>query len=347
MRTDPPEAIVDESGRVRFGVHDSPPARANLEAARLTMGPFTLPAWLARLRLKQWQHVAVVTPDAFVGLAVVDAGFIRTTWCHVVDRRTGAHFEHARQGPRLDLRVPPDIWDDRCHVRAPGYVVVIDNRLAAGEHRIGVDIAAAGDLPSVAVALRCPHDLGHIRALAVVLPVGDNRGMYSLKVPLPAQGTLRIGDSDIVVDPATSFAIWDVHKAHYPRRTFWNWATFAGRDAQGRALALNLTRNVNLDDARLNENALWVDGALEHLGPARFQFDPKHTERPWRLSTSDGAVDLEFRPEGDRHQSLRLGVVETVFRQPYGTFTGEVVFRGERLPVDGLFGVCEDHVSVW
>jgi hypothetical protein len=340
-----PDSLVENDGRLRFGVFAGVPRRADLERARLDVGGIGLPAPLARLRLKQWQHVAIVTPHAFVGLAIVDAAYLRLTWCHVVDRTTGAHFEHVRKAPALDLHVTPDVWDSRSHVRARGYRAAIESQLKAGEHRVVVDIDAARDLPSFACDLVCPT--AGVDPLAVLLPVGGGRGMYSLKVPLPARGVVRIGGVEREVDAATSFGIWDVHAAHYPRRTFWQWATFAGRDARGRAIGLNLTRNVNLDDEALNENALWVDGAIHRLGPARFEMDPARPLEPWHVGTVDGAVELVFRPEGLRSEDLRLGVVETVFRQPYGTFSGVARTAAGEVPIQGLFGVCEDHHSIW
>lgn len=340
-----PEHLVDAHGRPRIGVFDGPPRTADLQDARVRSGGFTLPGPLARLRLKQWQHVALITPSTFVGLAIVDIGFLRTSWCHVVERASGRCFEHARKGPFLDLRVAPDLWDDRCHARARGYAVTIENRLTAGEHRIAIDVT--GGAPSVSAALRCPHDLVADEPLVVSLPVGEGRAMYSLKAALPLEGTLRVDGREQELDPTTCFAIWDVHKAHYPRRTFWNWATFAGRDSAGRRVALNLTRNVNEDDATWNENAVWLDGRVEHLGPATFRFDAARPLEPWRVGTTDGAVDLVFRPQGERREDLRVGVVESVFRQPYGIFEGTLRHGGDLVTVEGAFGVCEDHHAVW
>ena len=339
--------LVDASGRVRFGVFDVPLRCVNLDAARLRIAGLPVPGPLAALRLKQWQHVGLILPDAFVGLAIVDAGYLRTTWCHVVDRRAGAQFEHRRMGPRLDMRLARELWDDTCHVRARGYLIEIDNRLGEGEHRVRFDVAAARGRAAVHGDLRCAHDLSAIDPLVVCLPGGLNRGMYSHKVALPLEGELSVGGEEVEVAPNRCFAIWDVHKAHYPRQTWWNWATFAGRDARGRAVAMNLTRNVVEDDERLNENAVWLDGRIQRLGPAVFELNRERPLDPWRVRSRCGRVDLEFRPEGERKEDLRLGVVTSIFHQPYGTFHGELRHADTKLAVEGLFGICEDHKAAW
>jgi len=343
----PPPLLVDAAGRVVHGIFDGFCPRANLEDARLAWRGLTLPTALARLRLKRWQHLALILPGAYLAVAVVDLGFLRLAWCLTVDRERGDAFEHRRLGPTLDLRVATELWRERSWARARGFRIELASLLADGEHRLELAIAAAGTRPSVEAQLRCAHDLSRIEPLVVCMPVAPGRSMYSHKVALPLEGTLRVGARRLRADPTTSFAILDVHQAHYPHHTWWRWATFAGRDRRGRALALNLTCNPNHHDDRINENALWLDGALQHLGPARFELDPARPLRPWQLGEAGGAVELTFTPLGERREALRLGLLRSVFHQPYGTFRGSVRFAGEPIEVDGLFGLCEDHDSLW
>jgi len=362
-------SLVDPGGAPRLGRLPATPPLMDLDRAAVRSHGLPLPPHLARLRLKQWQHFALVLPDCFVGLALVDAAYLRKSWCHVVDRQTGRQFEHERTAPAplLDLRLARQLYDGRCHVRARGYCAFVHNHLAAGEHRLQVHIDGAAGRPEVHADLRCLHDRATIQPLDVVLPVGpdpdDNRGMYTHKVALPLEGSVHVGGRRHDASAADSLAILDIHQAHYPRHTWWNWATGAGRDASGRSVAFNLTRNVNPDDRAHNENALWVDGRLHPLGPASFSFDRARVLEPWGLRSGGGggggseatagnaasAVDLVFTPGGERSEDLRLGLLRSVFHQPYGTFSGTLRPAGEpaALRVEGLFGVCEDHDALW
>jgi hypothetical protein len=345
---EPPTALVDAGGRLTLGVFAGLCRRANLEEARLRWHGLPLPRPLARLRLKQWQHFGLVLPDLFLGVAIVDAGYLRTSWCFVVDRASGRSFEHRRSGVLLELRVAPDLWRDHTFVHARGMAVDIDNSLQLGEHALALAIDGAPGKPAVHGALRCLHDLAAIQPLSVVLPLGGvNQGMYSHKVALPLEGVLRIGDATHVADARSSFALLDIHRAHYPRHTWWRWATCAGQDAAGRLLALNLTRNIALQPERYTENALWIDGAPHRLAPARFEHDRARPLGPWHLSTEDGAVELVFTPRGERSEELRLGLMRSVFHQLHGTFDGTVRAAGQTLPCASFFGLCEDHDSVW
>jgi Domain of unknown function (DUF2804), C-terminal/Domain of unknown function (DUF2804), N-terminal len=342
-----PSRMVNAQGQVQFGVFDAPFRELNLEDAQVVWKGVRLPRPVVRFRLKRWQHFGLVLPEVFVGLAVVNVGFLRTSWCHVVDRVAHEQFEHKRMGPWMNVGIAEALWDDHTHVHARGYRVDVHNHLSAGEHCLNLRVDPEKGKPAVHGSLRCVHDLETNRPMVVVLPVGPNQGMYSHKVALPLSGTLRVGDRLHRADPDTSFAILDIHKAHYPRHTWWKWATFAGRDGEGRSVALNLTQNVNPDDTRLNENGLWVDGRLVHLGPARFVFDRQDVLAPWRLTTADGAVDLTFHPEGERSENLRAGIIRSVFHQPYGTFAGVVRHGGRELHIEDMVGVCEDHDARW
>jgi len=338
-----------EQGWARVGIYDEEFSAVNLDQAWIISGGLRVPPPLSRLRLKQWQHFALVLPELYVGLAVVDPGFgLGTSWCHVVQRDAGhGGFEHRHQGPRVKVHVSRQLWDGVTRAGVKGYHVEIKNALSRGEHRIQLAIDARRDRPAVRAALRCVHDLAAIRPLVAVLPVGEGRAMYTHKVPLPLEGAITVGQRSYTATPDRCFALLDIHKAHYPRHTFWNWATLVGRDARGRVLGLNLTRNVNPDDRELNENALWVDGQLRRLGAARFELDRDDVLRPWRVRTLCGAVDLVFTPRGERSERLNLWLMRSMFHQLHGTFSGTVRSVEGVLDIDRLFGLCEDHDVRW
>ena len=344
----PPDGLVDPAGQLTYGVWNAPLPDVDLDAARPRAGGLALPAAAGRLRLKQWQHVCVCLPDLLLTFAIVDTGYLRLSWCHVAPLDGGGEaFEHRRMGPHLRAQIARALWQDRCALRARGYRLEIANLLSTGGHRVGLEVEPAGPQPAVSADLWIPHDLAAVPPLVVCLPLGGNRGMYSHKVPLPVTGRLVVDGVEREIGGDDAFAILDIHKAHYPRHTWWNWATLAGRDREGRAVGVNLTRNVCRDEERLNENALWLDGRLIRLAPARFAFQRHRPLEPWHLSTTDGAVDLEFVPQGERCERVRLGVVRSVFHQPFGRFRGRIQAGGERVEIDGPAGVCEDHDAVW
>ena len=343
----PPNAIVDAEGKIAFGVYDSPFRNANLANAGLALGSVPLGRFVSNLRLKEWQHFAFILPEAMLTFAIVDAKAVRASWCHFIHRDGTGQIEHACTGPLLNLRVAENVWDDNTYVRSHRYRILVHNHLDAREHTIRIVACGSRDKPSIEANLRCHHDPRRVQSLDVVLPVGPGRAMYSHKVPLPLEGTVRVGRRKYVAHSEEARAILDIHKAHYPRRTWWNWATFVGRDDAGRSIGLNLTRNVNRSDDTYNENAVWIDGKLHVLGRAQFDFDARSPLDPWNVRTVDGDVDLVFRPLADRFEDTRLVLLRSSFHQPFGTFSGTIKTVLGTCRVHNAWGLCEDHHALW
>ncbi len=327
--TSPPDSLLAAGRPANFGMFDAPLRDVDLGDARITGRPGPL----ARLRLKQWQHVCVVHPEAALTWASVDAGYLKLGWVRFVDRATGHSFEHARKGLDLGISISRSLWDERTMLQTRGLHVCMHNHLAEGRHTLDLDAGKGARRIKGSLEI-----LAQATPLVVHLPLERGRSMYSHKVVLPVRGHFEAGGRSFYCEPTDTFAILDIHKAHYPRHTFWNWATFAVADEAG-VLGLNLTRNV-VTDPSLHENALWTDGELSLLGAARFDFSD---EACWRVGTEDDFVDLEFRAQGERREDLRAVLVESVFRQRFGVFSGRV---GDRR-VEQAFGLVEDHRSVW
>ena len=331
----PPERVVSATGVPTFGTWTAPLREVGLRRA-------AVPGWpgpLGRLRLKQWEHWLVVCPTHAITFAVVDAAFTRLVWVQVIDRASGQRTEHRREGPLVSASLTDALFDGHSRGRSGTVSLEIHNHLAAGGHRVGCQAKTSGK-PDVTLDLWAACPLPETEPLVVVHPVGRDQAMYSHKVPLPVAGTLSIGGIVHAIDAATATAVLDVHKAHYPRDTWWNWATAAGFDARGRRIAFNLTANVVAGD--LHENAAWVDGRVALLGPgARFTL----ADDPWTAESP--SAKLSFTGLGDRSENLDYRVVQSRFRQRYGTFAGELRLGSETIAVEDWFGLMEDHRARW
>jgi len=327
-------------GVPRYGLFDAPVRDPNVLDAAFAPGP------LRRVRLKDWQHWAIVHPDVYVSIAVVDAAFMTASWVFVFDRRTGKSIEHARKLPLSRVHKVGTIRDGLFGLDAGGYRIQVVCGVDRGEHRIAFDLVATKTLPRVRGEVAVAEDLAVVQPLVSAMPFSPNRPFYSHKCPGPASGWLEVGGERHEYDAARDVGILDEHKAFYPRKTWWKWATFAGIDAAGTLFGANLTQNL-IPDAVGNENAVWLGNSLNPLGAAQFDI-PAGDGDPWRIRTIDGLVDLEFRPQGMRQERMALGIAESFYRQPVGTYHGFLTAtEGRRIDVDGTFGVAEDHRVTW
>ena len=119
--------------------------------------------------------------------------------------------------------------------------------------------------------------------------------------------------------------------AYYQRHTRWRWSAGVGRTPDGRALAWNLVAGVN-DPPEHSERTVWVDGDPHEVPRCAFADD---------LTAVDG---LRFRAEATRERRENLGLLRSFYRQPFGTFSGEL--PGGLALAEG-YGVMEEHDVRW
>ncbi len=342
---EPTPARMVTKGRVTaWGMFRDPFRDENLLDLDLRIGGLRVPRPLRRFRLKEWQHVAVVADDLMMAFALVDAHYVANAFCWTASPDGSDFVEHHREAPAFSIEIARDLFGGNCRFDAGGFSARFENRLGERAHRMRLDVRGSGERPAVSADLVLHEDTTAHQPLVVVLPVAPERPMYTHKSVCPISGTVTVGRRRHQLDPARDLALLDVQKTYYPYHTFWRWATFAGRDATGRLLAINLVHNLIQDDERYNENVLWVDGVLHPLSAARFEFDPRDLARPWRIRTTDGRVDLTFSPVGRREGRINAIAVLSDYKECFGRFDGSVVDAdGNVIRVEGLHGVAEDH----
>jgi hypothetical protein len=335
-------AVVD--GQVQFGRFSRSFKELNLVDAPCGIAKV---GGLRRFRLKEWEHWAVIHPDWYLSVVAVDFGFLVTSWLHVFDRRNRRAFEHTRKLPPWTFRAPANVLNHSGEFKTRGYRVFLHNHLEQQVHHLSIEVSGERSLPAVAGTLLFQEDPARTQPLVSMLPLGPNRPMFTHKSACFASGALEIGGQKVEFTPGRDVGLLDYHKAYYPRNTFWRWATFGTIDSTGNLLGVNLTHNVIKDDERFNENCIWHGNSISLLGAARFDV-PKDPMQPWRIRTTDGAVELELIPQGLRHERVNLGLAASAYNQPYGLYSGTLVdSAGWRHGVKDAFGIAEDHVATW
>ena len=288
-----------------------------------------------RLVEKRWQALFLGTPQAMISLAIVDAGYLSSGILSVFDR--GARRVLIDSNPVLP---PLFAWvsdEPNDGMRA----VLTGPRIGARIERSGGRILATARWGHAALDLTL--DARHAPPpVTVARHLGPGRFNFTQKlIGLPAEGEVRVGSSRFTVRGETGGL--DYTHGYLPRDTAWRWA-FASARQGGRMVAFNLSEGF----MGAAENAVWVDGAPCSAGPVRFTFEPSSPLSPWHIRGEDGSLDLTFQPEGYRAQNVDLKLVVSKYLQPFGVFSGHVTnAAGERIAVDSLPGVTEDHTARW
>jgi len=150
---------------------------------------------------------------------------------------------------------------------------------------------------------------------------------------VPARGSVAVDGRRRAVD---SEAVIDETAGYHSRHTLWHWSAGVGLAVGGARVAWNLVEGVN-DDRAGSERTLWLDG--EPAEVASVTFSPDFAA----VRCEDGG-ELRFAPWAELAHRTRLGIVGSDYRQPLGSFTGELP-GGVQL-AEG-HGVMERHEARW
>jgi len=208
------------------------------------------------------------------------------------------------------------VWDRR-HGR-------LHERTALG--RGGVRLAPGRALVSdgdVALDLTLEENAG----IETVCPSGPSYGWTRKQGGIRAHGTIEIGGVRRTVDAR---AVIDDTAAYYQRHTTWRWCAGVGRSRAGQELAWNLVSGVN-DPGSASERTLWVDGEPAEAPPSSFAPDLSRVN------------ELRFSAEAVRERRENRLVLRSSYRQPFGTFSGELA---PGIELASGYGVMEEH-DVW
>jgi len=175
-------------------------------------------------------------------------------------------------------------------------------------------------IPELCLDVRLDEESG----IETVSPSGASYAWTRKQGGVRASGSL----ADSVIDAR---AIIDDTAGYYARYTSWRWSAGVGTASDGRAVAWNLVDGVN-DPPEQSERTIWIDGE---------PFEPPQSVFATDLSGVDG---LAFHAEAVRERNDNFLLVRSRYRQPFGTFSGEL--PGGISLANG-YGVMEDHEAWW
>lgn len=282
-----------------------------------------------RLQRKGWLYVGLTAPRFQIGFAVVDAGLIATAFVYIFDRETGQLHEEKCLRPLGFAAVFAPDWRRPWHLES-----------GARRWQMAHD-GSAWHLTFVGPALQLNARVeDHGRGISVISAAPGRPFHHTYKLGgLAAQVTMNrdAGTETFEVRANVDFSL-----GYPPRETVWNWASLDGVTDDGQPFAVNLVAHF------LNglENALWLDDGVVPLPQALFDYSPDDPLAPWRIRTVDDRINLVFTPEGQRRENLNIGVLKSIFTQPFGPFSGYMMTASGRRNISG-HGVVEAHQARW
>ncbi|MBN1265277.1 MAG: DUF2804 domain-containing protein [Anaerolineales bacterium] len=298
--------------------------------------------WLAK---KRWNYWAVTTKTHLFSVTISNEDYIGMVFLYFGDFQTGVIKEktiitlfgsgvHMPTGVMETVNFQNKAADIRLQQADQGVQIRVSVPDFEGEQ-----LAASFD-----ILYPADHD-----TLNVVIPWDERTFQYTAKHnTLPAQGSVRIGQQEVLFEGQNSFACLDFGRGIWPRRCAWNWGSASGWEG-GHVVGLNLGGQWT-DGTGMTENALCIDGRLTKISEdLRWEYDRADYNAPWKISTPQSdQISLTFTPFLERCAATKVGPLESEVHQMFGRYQGTLHPEGgDMLKIEDLIGWAEDHKAVW
>jgi Protein of unknown function (DUF2804) len=205
-------------------------------------------------------------------------------------------------------------------------------REGAGAGRGGLHLEP-GRLSLRRAEVRVELALDEGAGIEVASPTRGAYGWTRKQGGVRAHGRVALAERVLELDAE---AVVDESAGYHDRRTAWLWSAGVGRGGGGERLAWNLVSGLH-DSPEASERTVWVDAEPREVGPVEFRPDLSGVELP-------AGGSLSFSPWCAREERLDLLLVRSAYRQPFGTFAGQLPGG---LHLAAGYGVMERHEALW
>ncbi len=334
-----PKKLV-ENGKSVFGTFDEPFQIMNFLDCDKPLSP-KIPNTFNKFRLTVWQAFEIMLDEGTLISAVYNVGAVGFSIFVFFDKKTKKTYSWVNPTTGSRAKVAPNLIHSVTELYTKNSYLILDNQFQNGKcHGKGkAHNKKSGDIEfDLKITSLAPPSI-------VVMPLGDNKPLYSHKEFFSVEGYLKINGQTYTANERST-SIVDDHKGFYSYKMHYDWLTTMGKttiDGKEQYLGFNLTRNQTTSQDDYNENLLWLEGYSCPLPPVFFT----HVgQNKWTIKDEYDMVNIEFNIENDFQMQLHLGVVDIDYKLPFGTLKGYVKdIEGNKYILDGMYGVGEDRTQ--
>ncbi|WP_244594403.1 DUF2804 domain-containing protein [Leptospira ryugenii] len=170
---------------------------------------------------------------------------------------------------------------------------------------------------------------------------------YNTKINcLSAKGAFAFGNKTYTFHPETDFGGLDWGRGVWTYKNRWYWSSASGL-LEGKRFGFNLGYGFS-DRSKVSENVLFYEGKVHKLDEITFHMNTQNYYAPWKFTSNDQRLKLDFTPIVDRNSKLDLFLIKSIQHQVFGKFTGTVVLdNGKSLQLNQFLGFAEDVLNWW
>lgn len=163
---------------------------------------------------------------------------------------------------------------------------------------------------------------------------------------MPVEGVIRRGLEKEHLLLGETWAVLDWGRGRWTYQNRWYWSSASG-------LLENVPFGFNLgygfsDRTSASENALFYDGVIHKLEEVTFHIPKDGYLLPWKVTSSDNRLKLDFIPAVDRSSHTNFLLIQSKQHQVFGYFSGTVILDDKtELTLSRFPGFAEDVYNRW
>ena len=189
-------------------------------------------------------------------------------------------------------------------------------------------------------------------SMVIATPFNKNKHFYynEKKNCMKAKGYYKYENQVIEFNDKDTRAILDWGRGVWTYKNTWYWSGLSGI-SNGKEVGFNLGYGFG-DTSNASENMLFYDKKAYKLNDVEFII-PKDKKgkylylEPWKIKSSDGSIDLDFKPILDRNDDTNLLILKSLQHQVFGVFNGTIKVDGVEAKIENVISFAERVTNYW
>ena len=302
-------------------------------------------------RIKEWDYYYINASDKALCLTVADMGYVGAVSVSYLDFSLPYHLT------RTAICLLPMGKFNMPSTPATGDVVVKVGKVEISIVNDGIERKIVGKYPKFSenkeeLTFDITLTDNPKECMFIATPFDKPKHFYyNAKINcLTAKGNFCIGDKTVCVDGGMATLDWG--RGVWTYDNTWYWGSMQTRLEDGSTFGFNIGYGFG-DTSAASENMLFYRGLSHKIDRVTFHIPGDGTDsidylKPWRFTSSDGRLEMDFVPIVDRTAPLDLKFMCMLPHQVFGKFSGKAVLDdGKVIEFQDVLGFAEKVRNKW
>ena len=303
----------------------------------------------SRLRIKEWDHYLVSNSRFALSLTISNYSYMKYASASLIDfvKRSETTKSTMPVISRATLEMSESSLSGNTSFSGPGFGIFFNND--SGRRTLICHVDKFGGEGPLSAKILLPDEPAE--SIVTATPFEKpNQFYYNRKIlGMSASGEVIYGGKTWEFDAGDSAATLNWGRGIWPRRSVRYWSAGYG-ELDGAKFGFNLGYGYSKHPT--TENAIFYNGVIHKLEKAVFYIPVREGARdylaPWRITSSDGRIEMDFEPQMDRSQRRDTGLFHGERHQVFGNFSGTATLDdGTVLEIRDFFGFVDSSENKW